>query len=165
MQDVESVEPAREQAPARDEAAVPLAAVTRQVDVVHAGQIGPQLLTKYASNDAVAQIEVLGEHEMLGVDLRVLREGVPQPGRVRQQPENPAVDERHPRRHAPDQSETASSPGTMGRGCGRSPRRAMLPTDARVPANTSSFSVSMAGVGGATRHRQPNNGGPRPPAP
>ena len=58
------------------------------------------------------------------------------------------------------QSETASSPGTIGRVRGSSPRRDRLPTQARMPANTSSLNVSDARVCGSTRHSSHRTGWP-----
>src|SRR5581483_1307734 len=51
------------------------------------------------------------------------------------------------------QSDTASSPGTMGRVRGRRPSRARLPTNARIARNTRSLNVSPARVRGTIFQR------------
>src|SRR5205085_2078770 len=56
------------------------------------------------------------------------------------------------------QSEMASSPGTIGRVRGSRPRRAMLPTHARMPRKTASLNASNPRVRGSMRHRTQRTG-------
>src|SRR5262249_664351 len=50
------------------------------------------------------------------------------------------------------QSDTASSPGTIGRVLGKRPRRARLPTKPRIARNVASFSASPPRVCGTIFH-------------
>ena len=56
------------------------------------------------------------------------------------------------------QSDTASSPGTIGRVRGKRPSRAMFPTNARMPTNTTSLTMSSEVLRGSAFHMNHKTG-------
>ena len=99
VQHVEMIEPARQQTMPGLEPGIQLAAEPRQIEVARSPQIRPELRAQQAAHDALADREVVGEQEVLGVDVAPVGKRPAGPVRVRRQAQNAAVHERHTRRH------------------------------------------------------------------
>ena len=125
VDDVEALRAARRDAAAREQPGVQLVAEAREVEV--ASPNAPSFHNRWqsdAADGAIEQRQILRQHDMRAVNLRLAAADVGEKTMERRETEDAAVDEQHARH----QSETASSPGTIGRVRGSSPRRAMLPT-------------------------------------
>ena len=127
VEDVEAIEPAREQAAPRLQAGVHLAAEAREIEIADP-EIRPELLAEDAADDAIAERDRFSLSTKCSASMSpAVGEGPPRPVGVRGEAEDAAVDERHARRHveiSPD-GELAGHDRPRAR---QEPRRARLPT-------------------------------------
>src|SRR6266542_59176 len=125
VNDIETSGAQRRDAPAREHSRMKLVPESREIDVADPEcAVLPESLAHRPPHHAIEQRQVFRQHNVRAVDLRLARQILDEKTMKGRETEDAAVDEQNARH----QSETASSPGTIGRVRGSSPRRAMLPT-------------------------------------
>jgi hypothetical protein len=99
VQHVVAIESPREETPPGLQSGVELHPVAREIQVARTESVRPEARAERPPDDALAQREIFGEYEMLGVDVAIVGKRPAEPARVGEEAENSTIDEGHPRRH------------------------------------------------------------------